>query len=319
MFSLHYVAFFVIFDAMTTSAFTTTPENHLQRVPVTLQMSKEIRNEIITEDSKLRRQLMLSSMSFIAATATLSLSPKESFAATASGVQDTLDVDQFIRTGVDAGGTMGVSSQAGKSRPETGVILRDGSDVFRDKVSGDVNAEILVGTKKDPTAIMATFRSPWPLATGTVFDVECRDAKTGDGTFLAVSENTDGKSLDDLPSSFFLDRLFQPSGRFSFYGPPTDIKVRKSRTDGLVRYIDVSFSNLSQSTNSEIPRRAIVAATIPKGTNNAVMLVASATATRWSKGLEKDIRSTVESFQAIPSPKTSLKLRAKDRAPLGVL
>ena len=42
----------------------------------------------------------------------------------AAAIQDTMDVDNFLRTGVDMGGPMGVSSQAGKSRPETGVYLR---------------------------------------------------------------------------------------------------------------------------------------------------------------------------------------------------
>jgi hypothetical protein len=42
----------------------------------------------------------------------------------ASAVQDSMNVDQFLRSGMDAGGNMGVSSQAGKSRPETGVYLR---------------------------------------------------------------------------------------------------------------------------------------------------------------------------------------------------
>lgn len=36
---------------------------------------------------------------------------------------DSLDVDNFLRSGVVAN-PMGVSGQAGKSRPETGVILR---------------------------------------------------------------------------------------------------------------------------------------------------------------------------------------------------
>jgi hypothetical protein len=42
----------------------------------------------------------------------------------ASAVQDSMNVDSFLRTGMDFGGNMGVSSQAGKSRPVTGVFLR---------------------------------------------------------------------------------------------------------------------------------------------------------------------------------------------------
>lgn len=42
----------------------------------------------------------------------------------AAAVQDSMSVDDFIRTGVDIGGNMGVSSQAGKTKPVTGVFLR---------------------------------------------------------------------------------------------------------------------------------------------------------------------------------------------------
>ncbi len=82
----------------------------------------------------------------------------------AAAVQDSLDVDAFLRKGVDIGGTMGVSSQAGKSRPETGVYLRDGSEVSRNKKSGDVNAEIVVnGSDGEKMAILVGYSSPWPL------------------------------------------------------------------------------------------------------------------------------------------------------------
>lgn len=119
--------------------------------------------------------------------------------------------------------------------------------------------------------------------------------------------------MGDLPSAFFLDRLFSPTGRFSFYGPPTDIKVKESKVDGNYRLLEVSYSNLSQSTNAEIPRRALVAATIPEGTENAVMLVASSTTARWKKGTEEQVRGTIASFRATSAPKSNLKLRPKQR------
>ena len=193
-------------------------------------------------------------------------------------------------------------------------LLRDGSEVSRDEKSGAVLAEILVGKRDGPVAILASFISPWPIATGTVFDVECRNAQTGDGAFLAVTGSTKGKSLKDLPDSFFLDELFQPTGRFSFYGQPTDIKVKKSYSEGNQRFIELSFSNLSQSTQTEIPRNAIISATIPQGTENVVMLVGSASAPHWRKGAQDAVRRTVNSFRAVPAPKSSMKVRPKDRS-----
>jgi len=248
----------------------------------------------------------------VAGTAALPFLPTAAYA-DAAAVQDSLDVENFLRKGVDLGGNMGVSSQAGKSRPQTGVVLRDGTEVRQAK-DGSVAAEILTGTKEKPVAVMTSFSSPWKLETGPVFDVECRDKRSGDGIFVAVTENTGGKRIGDLPNSFFLDRLFSPTGRFSFYGPPTDIKVKKSTMDGTNKVIELSFSNLSQSTNAEIPRNAMLVATIPEGTDSAVMLIGSANAARWKNGASKTVKDSLDSFKALPSPKTNLKLRAKDRS-----
>ena len=272
---------------------------------------------LYAESSNAKQDSRRKFMTLIATCAGVSLMTDSAFAAPA--VQDSLDIQNFLRTGVDGGGNMGVSSQAGKSRPETGVIFRDGSEVSRDARSGSVLAEILVGTKVNPTAILASFSSPWPLATGPVFDVECRDGKTGDGAFLAVSPVVDSgaKSVFDVPTPFLFERLFSPTGRFSFYGPPTDIKVIKSypsKTNNKVRMVEVSFSSLSQSTGAEIPRHALIAATMPEGTKNVVMLVASASGSRWQKSAIKEtIVNTAESFQAVPAPKSNLKIRAKPR------
>lgn len=249
----------------------------------------------------------------MAAGAAILLGGAEQANADAAAIQDTLNIDSFLRSGVDAGGPMGVSSQAGKSRPQTGVVLRDGSEILQDGRSGAVSAEILTGTKANPVAVLVNFASPWKLETGPVFDVETRDGKTGNGAFLAVTKSTEGKALADLPSSFFLERLFDPTGRFSFYGPPTDVKVKKNEIVGDRRYIELSFSNLSQSTNAEIPRRALLVATIPSGSENAVTLVASANSGQWKKGADKQVQEVVDSFRAVPAPKSSLKLRAKDR------
>ena len=129
------------------------------------------------------------------------------------------------------------------------------------------------------------FRAPYKLERGGVFDVECRNGKTGDGAFLAVTKLAQGKSLEELPSSFFLDCLFDTTGRFSFYGPPMDVKVKKSQLiDNDRRVIELTFSNLSQSTNAEIPHNAVLVATIPKGTKNATMLVASSNSSLRRKG-----------------------------------
>jgi hypothetical protein len=131
---------------------------------------------------------------------------------------------------------------------------------------------------------------------------------------VAVTSNLSTDSLANVDSTVFMDRLFGPTGRFSLYGPPTNIKIkeRESQRDDY-RLFEVSFANLSQSTNAEIPRKALVVASLPKGSPSAVLLVASATASRWKK-VEQSLQETVASFRAIPAPPTSLKIRPKDRS-----
>lgn len=234
---------------------------------------------------------------------------------------DAVDVNEFLRSGT-YGMPMGVSGQSGKSRPQTGVVLREGAEVARDPRTGDVSAEILLAAAADNgggddamVPVFASFASPWPLATGAIYDVECRDTNTGDSVYLAVSKALKGKSLDAIKDSFFVKELTKSSGRFSLYGQPTDVKVKNSilAKNNKYRQFDLSFSTLSQSTQAEIPRRARVMVTIPEGTDQAVMLVASASVARWKNGGEKAAAAVLNSFQAIPAPSTSLKIRAKSR------
>lgn len=78
---------------------------------------------------------------------------------------EPVDVNDFLKSGRVAM-PMGVSGQAGKSRPETGVVIRDGSDVSRDSRTGDVLAEIVVkGNDGENAAVLASYSSPWPLGT----------------------------------------------------------------------------------------------------------------------------------------------------------
>ena len=104
-----------------------------------------------------------------------------------------------------------------------------------------------------------------------------------------------------------------PTGRFSFYGLPTDVKVQSSKMVGGEKVLDLSFSTVSQATQMEIPRCAHLAATIPEGSNQAVMLIASSSANHWKKkDTEQGISQAIDSFRAIPAPKSSLKARGKE-------
>jgi hypothetical protein len=300
--------FFLLLQSTSVNGFVgVSCMNKMSPLPRPMTLMMETRREAFDQTSRLAAAVL-------SGFGTVGVSKIFPALAESSTAQETLDVSNFLRTGVDLGGNMGVSSQAGKSRPQTGVVFRDGYDVAQDPRTGAVTAEILTGRKNDPKAILISFVSKWKLETGSVFDVETRDAATGDGAFLAVTKPTSGIKLEDLQSSFFVERLFDPTGRFSFYGPPTDIRIRNSKIEGVYRFIEFSFSNLSQSTNAEIPRRGVLVATIPEGTDNAVMLVGSAMASRWKKGSDADIERTIQSFRAVVAPPTKLKLRPKSRS-----
>ena len=114
-----------------------------------------------------RRQAIGSILGGGAAVASAVLLP--SGAATA---MESTDVDDFLRTGGVAM-PMGVSGQAGKSKPVTGVVLREGTDIKRDTKSGNVLAEILVKQPSkgddDLMAVVTTFQSPWPLGKFAIY------------------------------------------------------------------------------------------------------------------------------------------------------
>lgn len=122
-----------------------------------------------------------------------------------------------------------------------------------------------------------------------------------------MSSDVKGSSIADLPNKFFQDQLFSSTGRFSFYGAPTDVKITKSTSNGAYRTMDINFSILSQSTGAEVPRKARVVATIPEGSSQAVMLIGSASALRWKKGTDQKVASTAESFRAVAAPQSSLR------------
>lgn len=238
-------------------------------------------------------------------------------------LRNKVNEERFLESGL-VSKPMGISGQGSKSKPETGIVLRDGSVVDRDPRTGDVSAEILVkGDEQNQVPIFVSFRSEeWPLAKGLYYDVECRDPKTGDGVFLAATPAlAKGQGLEDISDSFLIDSLFSPTGRFSSYGQPTDIKIRNSDSiNGDYRTMEVSFSTLSQGTQTEIPRHAQIYATIPAGTRQAILLVGSASESRWqNKGSDELVARSGASFRASPAPPTSLKIRAKPRPTLDVV
>ena len=78
------------------------------------------RNDEVNQEIAGRRQVL---KTILGSSVPFLLAPRTVWASGADNVVDSLDVRDFLRKGVSSN-PMGVSGQAGKSRPETGVILR---------------------------------------------------------------------------------------------------------------------------------------------------------------------------------------------------
>ena len=76
------------------------------------------------------------------------------------------------------------------------------------------------------------------------------------------------------------------------------------RNKGETRFIEVAFSVLSQA-GSDSPRRGLIAAVQPKGSRDVVMLVSSATSSRWKKGVDLAAQQVAESFRVVSTRATT--------------
>jgi len=194
----------------------------------------------------------------------------------------------------------GPSSLSGKPRPETGVVLLEAVV----QTGKTVSAELLVGTgSASSVAVIAAFDSPYPVAKGNYYDVEAR-SKDGDSAFVHVASLPPSQRLEDAPASFFTGTALGPTGRFGSYSAPQITGVQGGQTGDAppkqlssgVRCFDVSFNALTQG-GFEVPRRGVIAAVQPTGSNEVLMLVSTVPTARWKKGGEADTRATANSFR----------------------
>ena len=124
--------------------FAASPANGLQHQPNPTPTPKFNKNnqEVSSRRDILKKMGLASTSSFVVMVGAIGQAPQPAWSA-GSATQDSMDVDDFLRRGVDAGGGMGVSSQAGKSRPETGVFLRDGSEGTRRRTQTTIESNHL--------------------------------------------------------------------------------------------------------------------------------------------------------------------------------
>lgn len=204
-------------------------------------------------------------------------------------------------------GTLGAGTMSSRSRPVTGVVLIEDIAESGKKDAPSVSADLVLDGGVVATA---TFDSEpgYPLIRGMFYDVEVR-SKASDGAFLQVAALPDGSQITDVPDKFFTKAVFSTGGRFGAYGAPTDIKVVAS-DKGSRRLLEISFSALSPG-QTEVPRRALVAAIQPDGSRDVVMLVGGATAAQWKKS-EAALRKMASSYRIARTRPTSIKRKVQN-------
>jgi hypothetical protein len=198
-------------------------------------------------------------------------------------------------------GTLGAGTISSRSRPATGVVLLEEVQETGDKNTPTVSAEIVLD---GGVAATVTWAAEYPLNRGMFYDVETR-AKTGEGAFLQVAPLPNGKSIADVSDSFFTKAVFATEGRFGAYGAPTDIRVLSSSRGAGPRLLELSFAALSPG-QTEVPRRALVAAVQPDGASDVVMLVGGATTAQWKKA-EPSLRRMASSLRIARTRPTSIQ------------
>jgi hypothetical protein len=203
-------------------------------------------------------------------------------------------------------GTLGAGTMSSRSRPETGCVLLEEVAEAGKKDAPSVSAELVLDGGVVATAAFDA-EPGYPLIRGMFYDVEVR-GKAADGAFLQVAALPSGASVADVPDSFFTRAVFSTGGRFGAYGAPTDIRVGGSEK-GSKRMIDVAFSALSPS-QTEVPRRTLIAAIQPEGSNDVVMLVGGATSAQWKKS-EAAMRKMAGSFRIARTRPTSILRKSK--------
>lgn len=184
--------------------------------------------------------------------------------------------------------------QTGKPRPETGCVLLEEVTSSGNAKTPTISAELVTSGGVAATVV---FESAWPLARGMYYDVEAR-SQEGDSAYVHVRTLPTGKGVLEVKASYLTSSVFNTYGRWSTYGPPTDVKVLSDVTKGQIRYMDVIFSVLSQSGPESI-RKGVLAAVQPSGSSDAIMLLSSTTASRWKKGAEAGARQAAESFRIV--------------------
>eukprot|EP00629_Pelagomonadales_sp_RCC1024_P003912 CAMPEP_0119269054 /NCGR_PEP_ID=MMETSP1329-20130426/6605_1 /TAXON_ID=114041 /ORGANISM="Genus nov. species nov., Strain RCC1024" /LENGTH=271 /DNA_ID=CAMNT_0007269041 /DNA_START=317 /DNA_END=1128 /DNA_ORIENTATION=- len=199
-------------------------------------------------------------------------------------------------TGESRGANLGAGSISGKSRPVTGCTLVEAPT----SAGGTVSAELVLS---GGVLAKVAFDAPaLKLAKGFYYDVEARD-KLGDSSYVHVIPAASGQ---DLSPSYLASQILRTDGRYGAFGPPTDVKATAAAGAGSSQLVDVAFSAITPG-GSLTPRRAVLAAATAPGSSDVLVLVSSASESRWNAGGEAAARAVSKTFRVAGTRPTKLK------------
>lgn len=255
-------------------------------------------------ETHVSRRAALSSAA-IAAMLPLVASARENMAGKQAGMVTGEDIKSLQQISPMTTGSLGAGTISSRSRPVTGVILLD-----EVKESGDsVSAEVVLDGGVIGNVEFQTVKG-FPVNQGMFYDVEVKSQSKDSSAFVQVAKLPEGKALTEVPDSYLTENVFSTVGRYGAYGAPTSVAInKKSKKADELRILDVSFSALTPN-QKEVDRRCVIAAVQPKGSQNAVMLVATASELLWPQ-LEPSLRKMALSLKVAGIRSTALKRSAK--------
>lgn len=191
----------------------------------------------------------------------------------------------------------------GKTKPSTGVVFANPENIENSSsisTPGDYNVELLSPDGKTPAFL--SFYAPWPMLKSS--GIESRDLANSESAFVQVAPLPEGKSISNLPKSFFVDSIFGQAGKYGMYGVPTDIKVSKIReSEGKSSIWLATFTTLTPAMR-ESDRKVLISASSVGG--GVFMLVSGTTVARF-KSQEALLNKVADSFVCVEAPKSNLR------------
>mmetsp|Transcript_30509 Transcript_30509/g.46212 ORF Transcript_30509/g.46212 Transcript_30509/m.46212 type:complete len:252 (+) Transcript_30509:240-995(+) len=187
----------------------------------------------------------------------------------------------------------------GKTKPETGVVLREGSQPVQNK-EGIVTAEI-VSSKGN--LILVEFKTPYPLLSSTT-GLEARDLQKPDSAFVQVIDGVSSNEAKKVITRALSENILGSKGKFGAYAIPTDIKFRDTEVPNLFK---VTFTAYTPAMRESERTMLVQCKWVDEG-QTLVALVTGTTMVRF-KSEEKTLTKIAESFVAIDAPRTQLTVK----------